>query len=155
MWNHVRATKMILRRVGIAVLLTASSFPLAASQDSQSMIAAIKAEGLRGTEATILFHTLTDTIGPRLTGSPAHVQAARWAVERLKAWGLDNPRLEPFQFGRGWSLEKLTVEMTAPRYMPLIGYAEAWSPATSGVLTGTPIYIGDSNTSTHLGFGET
>ena len=135
---------MILKRVGIAVLLTASSFLLAAQQDSQSMIAAIKAEGLRGTEATVLFHTLTDTIGPRLTGSPAHMQAARWAVERLKAWGLDNPRLEPFQFGRGWSLEKLTVEMTAPRYMPLIGYAEAWSPATSGVLIGTPVYIGDS-----------
>jgi len=109
---------MILKRVGIAVLLTASSFLLAAQQDRQLMIAAIKAEGLRGTEATVLFHTLTDTIGPRLTGSPAHVQAARWAVERLKAWGLDNPRLEPFQFGRGWSLEKLTVEMTAPRYMP-------------------------------------
>jgi hypothetical protein len=135
---------MILKRVGITVLLTASSFLLAASQDSQSMIAAIKAEGLRGAEATVLFHTLTDTIGPRLTGSPAHVQAARWAAERFKAWGLDNPRLEPFQFGRGWSLEKLNVEMTAPRYMPLIGYAEAWSPATAGVLTGTPVYIGDS-----------
>src|SRR6202030_3584965 len=119
MWNHVRAAKMIWKRVGIAVLLTASSFLLAAQQDSQSMIAAIKAEGPRGTEATVLFHTLTDTMGPRLTGSPAHMQAARWAVERLNAWGLDNPRLEPFQFGRGWSLEKLTVEMTAPRYMPL------------------------------------
>jgi len=135
---------MILKRVGIAVLLTASSFLLAAQQDSQSMIGAIKAEGVRGTEATVVFHSLTDTIGPRLTGSPAQVQAARWAAERLKAWGLDNPRLEPFQFGRGWSLEKLTLEMTAPRYMPLIGYAEAWSPATSGVLTGTPVYIGDS-----------
>ncbi len=135
---------MILKRVGIAVLLTAWSFPLAAAQDSQSMIAAIKAEGLRSGEAAVVFHTLTDVIGPRLTGSPTHVQAARWAVERLKAWGLDDPRLEPFRFGPGWSLEKLTVEMTAPRYMPLIGYAEAWSAATSGVLTGTPVYLGDS-----------
>src|SRR5258708_25739405 len=144
MSNAVRAAKMILKRVGIAVVLTASSLLLAAQQDSQSMIAAIKAEGLRGTEAAVLFHTLTDTIGPRLTGSPAHVQAARWAVERLRAWGIANPRLELFQFGRGWSLEKLTVEMITPRYMPLIGYAEAWSPATSEVLTGTPVYIGDS-----------
>jgi carboxypeptidase Q len=135
---------MILKRIGFAVLLTASSVLLAAQQDGQSTIAAIKAEGLRSTEAAAIFHTLTDTIGPRLTGSPAHVQAARWAVERLNAWGLDNPRLEPFPFGRGWPLEKLTVEMTAPRYMPLIGYAEAWSPPTSGVLTGTPIYLGDS-----------
>ena len=46
---------MILKRVGIAVLLTASSFLLSAQQDSQSMIAAIKAEGLRGTEATVAF----------------------------------------------------------------------------------------------------
>src|SRR5258708_30109053 len=34
--------------------------------------------------------------------------------------------------------------MITPRYMPLIGYAEAWSPAPSGVLIGTPLYIGDS-----------
>jgi hypothetical protein len=137
---------MISKCAWIAVLSIASAFPLVATaqQDSQSTIASIKAEGLRSTEVTVLFHTLTDMIGPRLTGSPAHVQAAHWAAERFKAWGLDNPRLEPFPFGRGWSLEKLTVEMTAPRYMPLIGYAEAWSPATSGVLTGTPVYIGDS-----------
>ena len=135
MCNQVRVAKMVLKRIAIVGLLTALSLPLAAQPDNQSMIAAIKAEGLRGGEAAVTFHALTDVIGPRLTGSPAHVQAARWAVERLKAWGLDNPRLEPFQFGSGWSLEKLTVEMTAPRYMPLIGYAEAWTPATSGALT--------------------
>jgi len=146
MSNPVKTAKMMLKRVWLAVVLTTSGFmPVAtAQQDSQSMIAAIKAEGMGSTEAGVLFHTLTDSIGPRLTGSPAHVQAARWAAERFKVWGLDNPRLEPFRFGPGWSLEKLTVEMTAPRYMPLIGYAEAWSAATSGVLTGTPIYIGDS-----------
>jgi hypothetical protein len=33
--------------------------------------------------------------------------------------------------------------MTAPRYMPLIAYAEAWSPPTAGVVDGTPVYIGD------------
>ena len=63
---------MILKRAGIAVLLTASSFLFAAQQDSPSTIAAIKAEGMRSTEAAAIFHTLTDTIGPRLTGSPAH-----------------------------------------------------------------------------------
>jgi carboxypeptidase Q len=110
----------------------------------EAMIAAIKAEATRRSEAAKLFHTLTDAIGPRLTGSPAHVAAARWAMDRFRDWGLTNPRLEPFEFGRGWSLDKLAIEMIAPRYMPLIGYAEAWSPSTGGVLTGKPVYIGDS-----------
>ena len=83
-------------------------------------------------------------LGPRLSGSPAHDEAARWAADRFRDWGLANSRLEPFEFGRSWSLERLTVEMTTPRYMPLLGYSEAWSPSTSGALTGAPIYIGDS-----------
>jgi hypothetical protein len=128
-----------------ALLFQAGAFARqTTNQNRETMIAAIKAEGLRSSEAPVLFHTLTDLFGARLTGSPAHLEAARWAVERFTQWGLRNPHLEPFEFGRGWSLEKLTVEMTAPRYMPLIGYAEAWSPSTSGVLTGLPIYIGDS-----------
>ena len=116
----------------------------AQEQIDQKMVSAIKDEGLRRSEVATLFHRLTDVIGARLTGSPAHVEAARWALDQFKTWGLANPQLEPFEFGRGWSLEKLTVEMSAPRYMPLIGYAEAWSAPTSRMLTGTPLYVGDS-----------
>src|SRR5437868_5278160 len=98
--------KMRLKLAGIAALLAASSLlHVAAAQRDNSTIAAIKAEGLRGNEAPALFHELTDVIGPRLTGSPAHMEAARGAIERFKKWGLANPRLEPFEFGRGWSLE--------------------------------------------------
>src|SRR5207247_5440591 len=109
----------------------------------ETVINAIKAEGLPSSEAPVLFRTLTDVCGARLTGSSAHLEAARWALERFRGWGLQNPQLEPFEFGRGWALEKLTVEMIAPRYMPLSGYAEAWSPPTAGGLTGAPIHIGD------------
>jgi hypothetical protein len=118
-----------------------------AAQDAidGATVAAIKAEGLQRSQAAELFYTLTDVLGPRLTGSPAHVEAARWARDRFREWGLTNARLEPFDFGRGWSLETLELEMIAPRYMPLIGYAEAWSPSTSGILSGAPIYLGDSS----------
>jgi carboxypeptidase Q len=109
-----------------------------------AMVAAIRAEELNRSAASDLFFTLTNVLGPRLSGSPAYDKAAHWAVDRFRQWGLANPQLEPFKLGRGWTLEKLTVEMTAPRYMPLLGYAEAWSPSTSGLLTGTPIYVGDS-----------
>jgi hypothetical protein len=109
-----------------------------------AMVASIRGEELRHSTASELFYTLTDSLGPRLSGSPAYDKAARWAVERFLQWGLANPHLEPFQFGSAWTLEKLTTEMTAPRYMPLLAYADAWSPSTSGVVTGTPIYVGDS-----------
>jgi carboxypeptidase Q len=129
---------------GVVLLGLFQAVPAAQERIDQATIAAIKAEGLRRSEAPKVFYTLTDVLGPRLTGSPAHAEAARWARDRFREWGLANPRLEAFTFGRGWSLDKLTVEMTAPHYMPMIGYAEAWSPPTSGILTGTPVYIGDS-----------
>ena len=33
--------------------------------------------------------------------------------------------------------------MVAPRYMPLIGYAEGWSAPTAGAIEATPLFIGD------------
>ena len=38
---------------------------------------------------------------------------------------------------------KISVEMTTPRYMPLIAYAEAWTPSPAGVLRGRVVYIGN------------
>jgi len=133
-----------LPAVAVAVIALFQTGAAAQEPSDVAMIAAIRAEELHHSAASDLFYTLTDVLGPRLSGSPAYDKAARWAVDRFRQWGLANPRLEPFQFGRAWTLEKFTVEMTAPRYMPLLGYAEAWSPSTSGVVTGTPIYVGDS-----------
>ena len=129
------------------VALAIALIPLRSVADERiddATVAAIITEAQRSSEAAKIFYELTDRLGPRLSGSPAHDRAARWALERFQSWGLASARLEAFAFGRGWTLRGLTVEMTSPRYMPLIGYAEAWSPPTSGVLTGTPVYVGDS-----------
>jgi hypothetical protein len=48
-----------------------------------SAVAAIKTEGRGRSQAPRLFHTLTDVMGPRLSGSPGHLAAARWAVDRF------------------------------------------------------------------------
>src|SRR6185436_19499701 len=142
--RHMRTRVMFAAAALIAVVGWFNARAGAQASIDQATVAAIKEEGLRRSDVSRLFHRFTDVIGARLTGSPAHVEAARWALDQFKAWGLTNPQLEPFEFGRGWSLEKLTVEMSAPRYMPLIGYAEAWSAPTSRMLTGTPLYVGDS-----------
>jgi len=94
--------------------------------------AKIRDEGLNRSQVQALFSALVDGIGPRLAGSPEHKRAAEWARDQLGKWGLSNPRLEPFEFGRGWTLDKFTIEMVEPRYMPLLGYPEAWSPSTAG-----------------------
>ena len=43
---------------------------------------------------------------------------------------------------RGWTLERLTIEMIEPRYLPLIGYADGWSAATPGEIVASPVLVG-------------
>jgi hypothetical protein len=109
----------------------------------REVIAKIRDAGLNRSQALETFTRFTEVIGPRLTATPAYKNAAEWARDKLKEWGLENPRLEAWEFGRGWALEKFTVEMVEPRYMPLIGYPEAWSPSTAGELVAAPIFLGD------------
>lgn len=87
-----------------------------------------------------LFH-LTDVQGPRLTGSPELMQAAKWSVQRLKEMGIPKAELEKWgPFGRGWSYSRFSAHMTAPAYSPLIGFPMAWSEATAGLVKGEVIH---------------
>jgi hypothetical protein len=104
-------------------------------------LAKLKQEAFQNSQAAPIFEMLTSTIGPRLTASPAHNRAAQFARERLASFGLENARLEPWKFGRGWSLEKLTIEMVDPRYFPLLGYADGWSASTNGEIIGAPVLV--------------
>ena len=118
----------------LAICLVALS-PLVAAQNEPVDAAAnakIRDEGLNRSKVNEPFDMFVNQIGPRLTGSPAHKRAADWAKDTLTKWGLTNSHLEAWEFGRGWELEKLTIEMIEPRYMPLTGFAEAWTPSTPG-----------------------
>jgi len=102
----------------------------------------IRSEGLAHSQVEPVFNELTVNIGPRLTASPAHKRAVEYARERLAAYGLSNVHVEPWKFGRGWTLEKLTVEMIEPRYLPLLGYADGWSASTNGEIVASPVFLG-------------
>ena len=132
-----------LSLVLVSIVLAGVALVFGQQRDAGDVLARIRAEGLQRSRALQLYRTLTDEIGARLTGSPAHVQAARWARDRFAEWGLASPQLEPYEFGRGWQLEHVSVEMTEPRYVPLIAYADAWSPSTAAVVSGRAVYIGD------------
>ena len=131
----------------LAVGMVLAPATVTAQLPDAAMTERIKEEGLRRSQALDLFHTLTDVYGARLTGSPEYTAAAEWVRDSFDDWGLSDARLEAFEFGRGWTLDKLSMEMVGPRYMPLIAYAEAWSPGFDGVVEGRVVYVGDKTAS--------
>jgi hypothetical protein len=43
--------------------------------------------------------------------------------------------------GNRWTLERHSLELTAPYYARLVAYPFAWSPPTAGVVRGTPVLV--------------
>lgn len=133
----------MMRSLAATALLAAATAAGAASTAAQDdTLQRIRTEALERSRVMALFDHLVTVIGPRLTGSPGYKAAADWSRDTLASFGLQNARLEPFEFGRGWVLDSLVVEMVEPRYMPLIGYAEGWSAPTRGEIVGQPVFAG-------------
>jgi carboxypeptidase Q len=110
------------------------------------VVAKIKEEGMNRSRVMETLSYLTDVHGPRLTGSPQIKKASGWAVSKMSEWGLENAHLEAWgPFGRGWSLEGFTANMTDPSFSSLIAYPKAWSPSTPDMISGEPIYLDAAN----------
>jgi carboxypeptidase Q len=126
----------------VAALLLDGAIARGQAPIDRDLLARLRSEAMDRSQVSPVFDMFTVTIGPRLTASPAQKRASEWARDRLTSYGLQGARLEPWKFGRGWTLEKLTVELIEPRYLPLIGYADAWSPSTAGEIVAAPAWIG-------------
>jgi hypothetical protein len=97
----------------------------------------IKDEGLNRSQVMETLSYLTDVHGPRLTNSPGMHAAAQWTRERLAKYGLEQVAFEAWgPFGRGWVNERTHVQMVAPQPFPLLAFPKAWTPGTSGPVTG-------------------
>ncbi|MGB9610774.1 MAG: peptidase M28, partial [Bryobacteraceae bacterium] len=100
-------------------------------------IGKIRQQAQQRSEVMKHLQVLTDRYGPRLTGSPNYEAAARWAMKRLAEWGLQNARLEPWDFGHeGWSNERATGHLVSPVRDPLVFEVMAWTPSTNGTARG-------------------
>ena len=126
----------------LAVLL--AGIPLTAQAPSNSELYAIhqiREEGFADSKVMEIISYLSDVYGPRLTNSPNIKEAAKWTTERLNEWKLANVHLEPWgPFGRGWSNERTSIQVLSPRPFPLIAYAKAWTPGTSGPITADAVF---------------
>lgn len=127
--------------LGAVALLLAAPLPAQERVDAAA-IERIKAEGLERSQVMETASWLTDVFGARLTGSPSIKAAGEWAAKKLTEWGMVNAKLEPWgYFGRGWTNDRLSVQVIAPTPFPVIAYAAAWTPGTNGTVTGEVIRI--------------
>src|SRR5690606_29786512 len=86
----------------------------------------IKQEAIEKSQVMETLSYLTDVHGPRLTNSPIMHDAAEWAQERLRSWGLSNVQLETWgTFGRGWVNEYFAANLETPHPFVLQGYPKA------------------------------
>lgn len=144
---HVRA----LRTAAVTAVLLASftaTSRVAAQSTSQSAeavdeaaVAKIRDEAFNRSQVMNLMSFLTDVHGPRLTGSPVTRRAADYTMAQLKGWGLTNIALETFPFGRGWTNDRFVAQVTEPVAFPAIGYPQAWTPGTNGVVKSEIVYV--------------
>ena len=123
--------------------LPLGALPLPAQEQiDREMVTQIRTEGFENSHVLEVFNHLTNVIGPRLTNSPGYYEAVDWTRDKMIEWEVEDVHLEPWEFGRGWSLEKFSVEMLEPRYLPMIGFPRGWSASTQGRLVSEPIMLG-------------
>jgi carboxypeptidase Q len=77
---------------------------------------------------------LTDTFGPRLSGSPNLQLAVDWAAATMKADGFDTVRVEPTTVPR-WvrGRERLEMLEPAPRALPMLGLGGSVATPPAGL----------------------
>ncbi len=128
-----------------------------------AMNARIRTEGMDHSQIMRTMHFLTDVYGPRVTGSPNHENAAKWAITQMTEWGMKNGHLEPFEFktatvtpAGGWLNKKATGHLIAPVQDNLVFEVLAWTPSTKGTVVAnavnllTPANATDATLKTYL-----
>jgi len=120
----------------------APSLTFAQTATTEEINAKIRKEGMENSKIMNTMHYFTDLYGPRLTGSPNHVNAAKWGAAEMRSWGFDNTFLEPWDFGHpGWVNERNTGMIVAPFQDTLTYEVLAWTPSTKGAVTGDAFHL--------------
>ncbi|HWN09115.1 MAG TPA: M20/M25/M40 family metallo-hydrolase [Pyrinomonadaceae bacterium] len=132
---------MINRRaLALSLILILLPLPTLAQTSAlnDDVRARIRKEGMEQSQIMKTMHMLADVYGPRLTGTPNHKRAAEWAIKQMHEWGLQNGKLEPWNFGHpGWLNERMSAHIIAPVKDSLVCEVLAWTPSTRGTVRAT------------------
>ncbi|MEO8660001.1 MAG: M20/M25/M40 family metallo-hydrolase [Bryobacteraceae bacterium] len=130
-----------MQKLLAVALLTVSLAPAAEVIDDNANWK-IRREATEHSRIMRTLHMLTDRYGPRLTGSPNHVDAAKWAAAQMTEWGLQNAHLEPWKFGHpGWLNQRAAGYLISPVKDNLTFEVLAWTPSTNGAISGSIVQL--------------
>ena len=135
---------MLGRTIALAALVTvASSFEPASAQTfpvEDPVLRRIWTRGMDSSRVATLAQALSDSIGPRLTGSPQLRAAQQWILARYKEWGIA-AREERYGTWKGWRRGYTHVDLIAPRPRTLDATLLAFSPGTTRPVEGTVVIV--------------
>ena len=128
--------------VCLAVVAAGLAVPAAEERVDHDILWKICQEGTRNSSIMHTVHVFTDVHAPRLTGSPQLKAAGEWAIQQMHAWGMQNGRLEPWDFARsGWTNERVSAHIVSPVTDSLVVEALGWTPGTPGVVRGPALSV--------------
>ena len=116
---------------------------LAVAQDNpvnDPVVQKIYDEGMHHSQASKLAQVLMDSIGPRLTGSPANRAANDWLLRTYSAWGI-TAKNEQYGTWRDWTRGPSSIELVSPRVRVLEATMHAWSATTPAAGTTAEVEI--------------
>ena len=138
---------MLQRLVLSAILVLAAAAPAAAQtfRNDDPVIRRMWEEGMVNSQVGALAQVLTDSIGPRLAGTPGYDAATDWVVGKYEEWGVPANK-EQYGTWRGWRMGSVHVDMTSPRTQTLNAHLMAWSAGTRRPVEGEVVLLPEATT---------
>ncbi|HMP02022.1 MAG TPA: M20/M25/M40 family metallo-hydrolase [Gemmatales bacterium] len=139
-------TRLGLTALVLTAFVAGLAWPTWASQEAASPAELLDQKIIQSvrddTQIMVNLGHLSDVIGPRLTGSANLKRANEWAAERMREYGLENVRLEPWEIPIGWERGTAYARIVEPdNSRTLILAAMGWTPGTEGRITGDVVVV--------------
>jgi carboxypeptidase Q len=128
----------------LALALAAAAAGAQTFPTSDVTIRRIWDEGMNHSQAGNLAQVLSDSIGPRLTGTPGIKRGNDWLVATYGGMGI-TAKNEQYGTWKGWRRGISHIDLLEPRVRTLEGTLLAWSAGTGGKdVTGDVIILADA-----------
>lgn len=143
--RHGSRISCTLLTTALALVLTAGPTLGQGTSAGNDVIERIWAESESNAQIYRLGQTLTDSIGPRLTGSPGLQAAEDWVVATYRSWGIQAEKQE-YGTWESWEEGITHLDLMSPRRVALEAQTLAWTSGTDGPVEGPVLTLPDVQT---------